>query len=316
MFDGWLYTTDAWGGLLRKTRFQGGVTENIDLRSLLVTQGHLPPDGPSQTLGCVSATTTGRLLLAITAGLFLFDPDSQALTFLAHPNAESCALGGRYNDGKPGPDGALYVGGMSPNPDSGGGRLFRVAPDGSVSEPLKGAPELYYPNGLHWNPSDDPNVWMLYYVDSKYPAIQVYRHFLKEVRFEREADLIAIPAEEYGFPDGMTGTDNGLLILALYHVDPAEGEERFFGPVVVDIATRQVIERIVLPVPQATSVALNGSVAYLTSGAERYQAENFKRFPLAGTLFSADLKESTVPQVAQALGLPPLKFRDVNVSLY
>lgn len=220
-------------------------------------------------------------------------------------------MGGRYNDGKPGPDGALYVGGMSPNPSEGGGRLFRVAPDGSVSEPISGLPPLSFPNGLHWNPTDNPDVWLLYYVDSTYPAIQVYRHHLRKVWFERLPDLVVIPPEEMGFPDGMTGTKNGLLILALFSPAPSPGEEKVFGPVIVDIASGERLERVSVPVPQATSVALDGSTLYVTTGAEGYSAQDAKRYPAAGSIFTAHLNESQDAKVAQALGMAPLTFDDL-----
>lgn len=306
-----LYSIDALRGILRKTDLRQVQTSNVDLRSLLVSQGFLDSGGTDQTIGCVSPAASGKLLLALTAGIFLYDPTTQNLEFVAHPNEASAAQGGRYNDGKPGPDGALYVGGMSPEPAKGGGRLFRVDVHGTITEPLTGAPELFFPNGMHWNPTADPNEWILYYVDSKYPAIQVYLHRIKESVFERHDDLLPIPAQEFGFPDGMTGTDNGLLILALYNPDPKVDGQKEFGPAIVDIASRSVIERISVRVPQSTSVALNGQTLYLTSGAEGYEQTQFDRYPSAGTIFTASLADSSDSRVASARSVEPLTFKDI-----
>jgi sugar lactone lactonase YvrE len=202
----------------------------------------------------------------------------------SHPEADRIAASPHYNDGKIGPDGAFYVGGMIGGVE-GAGRLLRIAGDGSFSEPQVGAPPLTTPNGMHWMPTDSPSVWEFFYVCSQYPAIQRYLHDLETGKMTRQDDLIPLPRETFGYLDGMTGTQNGLLILALYK--PVD-----YGCVVIDTATAKIIERISTTAPQTTSAIMHGSTIYVTTAAQEYGDSDYAEFPHAGDVFRCSARDA------------------------
>lgn len=288
-----LLTTDAIGCLIRSTDLRTAQTEDVDLAEILRTSGQIPRDAPNPVLGCLAPTAEGRLLAATARGIYEVDLEARTMTAFTHPEDSRRADAPHYNDGKVGPDGAFYVGGMIEGRE-GAGRLLRVAPDGSFSEPQVGNPPLTTPNGLHWFATESPDVWDFYYVCSQYPAIQRYRHTLSTGQMLREPDLISLPNETYGYLDGMTGTSNGLLILALWM--PAED-----GCIVVDTRTGSIVERISTGVPQTTSVAMRGAEIYITSAAAGYSDEELERYPNAGGIFrcSATAAESALLRAAR-----------------
>jgi sugar lactone lactonase YvrE len=294
-FRGRLATTDAARGILRLTDLTSALTEEISFPELLASQGFIKTGDP-QILGCVAETEDGRVLAALSAGIFFFDPDTQKLSLLAHPEADR--PDGRYNDGKVGPDGAFYVGGMTGR--EGEGRFWRVSANGKYVQPLKGAPPLTTPNGLHWSPTADPDVWDFYYVCSHYPGIQRYRHTLSSNIVERQKDLISLPQEKFGYLDGMAGSSNGLLFLCLY--------QGYCGCIVADSASGSIIEEISTGAPQTTSAAIIDGALYITSAAQEYTASDFEKYPNAGAVFRCDLAGSSVAEVREAMAKPAFKF--------
>jgi sugar lactone lactonase YvrE len=287
-----LLTTDARRSLIRSTDPLTGVTQNIDLAKLLRAQNLIPADAANPVLGCIASTEDGRLLAAMATGIYLVDLQTSTMSEFSHPEAERVVCGPHYNDGKVGPDGAFYVGGMIGG-EFGAGRLLRIAGDGSYSEPLVGAPPLTTPNGMHWFATEDPNVWDFFYVCSQYPAIQRYRHDLGAGKMTRQDDLISLPNEEFGFLDGMTGTDDALLILALYM--PVE-----YGCIVIDTQTGKIIERISTGVPQTTSVAIREHTLFITSAAQEYTATDYEKFPFAGSILRGFLEQADASQLREA----------------
>jgi sugar lactone lactonase YvrE len=296
IYQGKLLSTEARKALLRVTDLDTAATENIDLRALLEEQGYIG-FGESQILGCVAETQDGRLLAALSSGIYLLDLTTREMKLFSHPESERSGIW--YNDGKVGPDGAFYVGGMTGL--EGAGRLWRVDARGRSSEPLKGAPLLTTPNGLHWYPTSDPDVWNFYYVCSLYPAVQHYEHWLSEGTMVRQPDLIPLPHDKFGFLDGMAGADNGYLYLCLYL--------GYCSCIVIDSRSGEIVEEIVSSAPQATSATIWDSHLYLTSAAQEYRPEDFAAHPDAGAIFKCDLSESLIGKVRETRAHPPFKFR-------
>lgn len=299
LFRGRLASTDAFRGILRLSDLSNGNTEEINFPKLLAEQG-LSEQGEPQVLGCVAETEDGRLLAALSNGIFFFDLDTKQLELLAHPERERPGV--RYNDGKVGPDGAFYVGGMTG--EEGDGRFWRIDSNGKCSQPLTGAPALTTPNGLHWWPTADPDLWDFFYICSQYPAIQHYRHNLPKQAMERLPDLISLPREKFGYLDGMAGSENGLLFLCLYL--------GYCGCIVVDRGSGQIVEEIATGAPQTTSAALIDGNLYITSGAQEYTDEDFEEHPLAGCVFRCDLSQSQIPKVREARAKPSFKYGHGN----
>ncbi|HWD41342.1 MAG TPA: SMP-30/gluconolactonase/LRE family protein [Fimbriimonas sp.] len=295
-----LFSTDARRCLLRRTALTSGLTEDIDLAILLRKEG-LIEESATPILGCVAPMAGGGLLAAIASGIYLFDLDTRRIRHFTHPEEDRQHLGPHYNDGKVGPDGCFYVGGMIGGMH-GAGRLWRVAPDGSFTLPHVDNPPLTTPNGMHWFPTADPDVWDFYYVCSQYPAIQRYEHRLSEGVMSRKPDLVSLPFEEFGYLDGMTGSGNGLLFLCLYL-------PREYGAIVVDRESGEIVERISTDAPQTTSAAIAGSELYITSAAQGYTEEDFERHPNAGSIYRCLLRDSTVTKVREARGTAPFEFK-------
>lgn len=89
----------------------------------------------------------GRLVVALRNEVILFDPELETREVIAR--VEHAKPGMRLNDGKVGPDGAFWVGGMDASGDGApAARLYRIGPDGSVRQIADG---IAISNGLAWN---------------------------------------------------------------------------------------------------------------------------------------------------------------------
>jgi sugar lactone lactonase YvrE len=98
-------------------------------------------------IGSLALCDSGRILVALQTGVHLFDPQTQTLSLLCDPDGGRADS--RLNDGKVGPDGHFWVGTRDEGvPQTGNGRLYRVSPDGTFKEVLRG---LNTSNGLAWS---------------------------------------------------------------------------------------------------------------------------------------------------------------------
>ncbi len=98
-------------------------------------------------IGSLALCDSGRILVALQTGVHLFDPQTQTLSLLCDPDGGR--PDSRLNDGKVGPDGHFWVGTRDEGvPQTGNGRLYRVSPDGTFTEVLRG---LNTSNGLAWS---------------------------------------------------------------------------------------------------------------------------------------------------------------------
>jgi sugar lactone lactonase YvrE len=101
----------------------------------------------------------GRWVVALRNDVILFDPVSGARETIARIEHAKPEM--RLNDGKVGPDGAFWVGNMDATADGNPvAKLYRVAPDGSVTEIAGG---ISISNGLAWN----AEATLLYHSDSR-----------------------------------------------------------------------------------------------------------------------------------------------------
>lgn len=98
-------------------------------------------------VGSLGLCESGRLVVALTHTVILFDPDSNAQNELAAvvPLPDGC----RLNDGKVGPDGCFWVGSMDDRADKEPvAALYRVTAEGTS---IKVADGLTVSNGLAWS---------------------------------------------------------------------------------------------------------------------------------------------------------------------
>ncbi|MGG7582112.1 SMP-30/gluconolactonase/LRE family protein [Rhizobium sp. Nf11,1] len=83
-----------------------------------------------ERIGSFGLTDDDRIIVALTSGVHLFDPNSGDLVFLVdpEPNRAGDRNKNRLNDSKVGPDGAYWVGSM--HEDGLSAALYRVTADG------------------------------------------------------------------------------------------------------------------------------------------------------------------------------------------
>lgn len=144
-------------------------------------------------VGSVSLAQDGRLVVAMRNGVHLFDPKSQSLEFLVHPEPD--ASENRLNDGKIGPDGCFWVGSMHDSiPRAPTGSLYRITPLGESTRMIEG---LFVSNGLAWSPDGK----VMYHADSRACYVQAYDFDIATGHISRPRIVADLP-EADGLPDG------------------------------------------------------------------------------------------------------------------
>ncbi|MEE1757386.1 SMP-30/gluconolactonase/LRE family protein [Streptomyces sp. SP18CS02] len=186
-----------------------------------------------QHVGAAKPRAGGGLVVNLRDGIGLYGPDG-AFTWLVHDPVP----GRRGNDAAVAPDGALWAGTMRYDEASGGGTLFRTAPDGSVTPVFS---DVAVSNGTGWSPDGT----LMYYVDSPTRRIDVCRTDGRRV-LDRKPLATVEPGA--GYPDGLTVDAEGCVWVALWD----GGAIRRYTP-------DGRLDRIVpLPVRRPTACAFGG----------------------------------------------------------
>jgi sugar lactone lactonase YvrE len=194
----------------------------------------------------------------------------------------------RLNDGRPDPRGSFWVGSMrnNVNPDgtsieAGGldGKLFRVDPDGRVSE-WKTAVGIA--NTLAWSPDES----RFYFADSL--ANKIWSYDYQRSNGSIDGERVLLEGFERGFPDGSAVDEEGYLWNC-----------RYSGKCIVRIAPDGKIDHICeMPVSNVTSCTFGGAdyrTLYVTTASIGAESER-----LSGGLFAL---RTAVP------GLPENRFK-------
>lgn len=221
-------------------------------------------------VGMVALRRDGTLLLALADGLATLDPDA------AEPHPEPLlALGRpgdglRCNDGKPDPEGRLWLGRLAMDLAPGAGTLLRIDPGLDVTTRMTG---LTIPNGLGWSPDGRT----MYYVDSAWGEVRAYPCD-PETGLMGDGRRLARLAGDGIVPDGLTVDAEGHLWVALWG-----------GGRVVRVAPDgAIVDRVDLPITRVTSCAFGGDDLgdlYITTAREGASDADLAREPLAGGLF-------------------------------
>jgi sugar lactone lactonase YvrE len=144
-------------------------------------------------VGSFGLCQSGRLVVGLATGVYVFDPASGALDFLVDPEPDLPT--NRLNDGKVGPDGAFWVGSMDERPEREPvAALYRVTADGACEAKITG---LTVSNGIAWS-SDARH---MFHSDSRGPWIDRY-DFAVATGGLSNRTRIAELTEEAGRPDG------------------------------------------------------------------------------------------------------------------
>jgi sugar lactone lactonase YvrE len=237
-------------------------------------------------VGSIGLAASGRLVVALRDQVVLFDPASEERQQICTIEADN--PGTRLNDGRVGPDGAFWVGGMDDRPDKGPiCALYRVDPSGSVERKVDG---LVVSNGLAWTADGE----VMLHSDSRGPWIDRWR-FDRTTGEISERTRIAEPDIIVGRPDGGSCDAEGYY----WSAGVSAGHLNRYtldGRLAVSYDT---------PVPAPTMPCFGGpdfSTLYLTSLREGRSSALMQRSPLSGALFSAP---------APVAGFPSWRFLDI-----
>ena len=234
--------------------------------------GPAVPRADAVPVGAVGLTRSGGLVLALVDG-FAYGP--------AEPDA-----GGRYplapydgfrvdrsvirfNDGKPSPWGDFWAGTMPWRDGGPACSLYRLTPDGRVTELLGG---VGLSNGLDW--SDDRRAF--FYADSRSGGVDVFAVDPETGGLGERRRFVTVDA---GIPDGLALDADGCLWLAVF----GAGEVRRYTPA-GDLDTV-----IALPVDQPTSLAFGGedlATLYITTAREDMSPAEVAAQPHSGDIFA------------------------------
>lgn len=223
---------------------------------------------PGEVLPSLGLCRSGRLVLSLRRSVVLFDPASGAVQPLAElPEPD----GNRLNDGKVGPDGCFWVGGMSAGEQRGPtARLYRVAPDGGVEAKLDG---LTISNSLAWSPDGRT----LYHGDTHG---EQDAGWIDAWDFDPSTGAIAnrrrfaTLADQDGRPDGAAMGRDGHLWAA----GVTAGCLNRFAP------DGTLVARVPVPVPAPTMPCLAEGAVWLTSLRDGKDEATLARYPHSGSL--------------------------------
>lgn len=141
----------------------------------------------------VSLTADERLVISLRKAVYRFTPSTGALEHFVTIEKEGSP--NRLNDGKVGPDGALWIGSMhEARPAKPTAALYRVAADGKFDKVIDG---IRVSNGLAWSPDHRT----MYHADSRAPCIKAW-NFDPQSGNIGDARILAKPTPEEGLPDG------------------------------------------------------------------------------------------------------------------
>ena len=177
--------------------------------------------------------------------------------------------GRRFNDGKPGPDGCLYVGTKDENHN---GVLYRCSPNGVFTEIIS---HLGSSNGIDW--SEDGK--QLYLCDSLDKTLFCFDFDLKNGTVSNRKEVLTLSADTGEF-DGMCMDCEGNLWCAIW----GAGKVCCIRP--SDGTIREVID---LPVSKPSSCTFAGEnldILIITTASIR---TDIKQEPLAGQTFAMKL---------------------------
>ncbi|MGE3991418.1 SMP-30/gluconolactonase/LRE family protein [Pseudorhodoplanes sp.] len=213
----------------------------------------------------------GSLLLCTSRGILAFSPPDKLMPLI---DPEASRPGVRLNEARCDAKGRLWCGSMLDTDREAIGTLFRIDPDGTLTEHLH---QLDIPNGIAWSPDNS----VMYFADSTRQLIFSCDFDLERGNIENQyifADLKHTSA----WPDGAVIDQDGCLWSAQLY----EGKVIRFAP------DGRVVGEIRLPTTLPTSCAFGGSdlkTLYITTGSKRLTDEQRAEQPLAGALFAVEL---------------------------
>lgn len=154
-------------------------------------------------IGAVVPRAAGGYALAVAEGFAVATDDGDVTPLAAAGHDETV----RMNDGACDSRGRFWAGSMRLDEGPGGGRLFRLDADHSVTAIQDG---VTISNGIGWSPDDS----LMYYVDTPTHAVDVFDYDIDSGEATNRRQLFAV--EGPGSPDGLIVDAEGLLWVAFW----------------------------------------------------------------------------------------------------
>ena len=215
-----------------------------------------------QQVGCMALCENGDILLAMQDGVYRMNEKGEKS--LAHQPLK--IKGRRFNDGKVGPDGCLYLGTIG---DNGEGAFYRLK-DG-VLEELFG--HCFCSNGLDWSRDGTK----MFYCDTLLHKIEVFDFDRENHSLSGRKTFAEIP-NELGLPDGFCMDETDHIWLGLWN-----------GCAVLEVKPDGSFgERIDVPAKKASCCAFAGkglNELVITTAAK----DDEEAYPLSGHVFKKEM---------------------------
>lgn len=234
----------------------------------------LPDLGPGTTVsldgpvGAVALCASGGLLAAVGTSFLRVD-DTGVCGEFAAPVLPGDGTPRRMNDAKCDPAGRLLAGTMACDGTPGGGALYRLDPDGTVTVVLD---SVTISNGLGWSPDGR----LLYYADSPTRRVDVFDHDPATGALRGRRPFADTGAA--GVPDGLSVDTEGRVWVAVW----GAGQVRAYTP---DGALHAVVTVAASHVSSCAFAGPDLDVLVITTAAEGLSPEQLAGEPLAGRVF-------------------------------
>lgn len=216
----------------------------------------------------VAPAKDGNFAAAADNGFGVYAPEQNC--FLRWCEAEKNMPQNRTNDGRADPHGAFWFGTMEKTETSPVGAIYRVSPDESIQQKIKG---ITIPNAIAFSPAGD----IMYWTDS--PRRIIWKCDLSADGETANPRVFVSLENKPQVPDGAVTDAEGFLWNAEWD-----------GWRVVRYAPDGSVDRVVtMPVSRPTCPAFGGadlSRLYVSSAREGLTAADLKKQPQAGGVFA------------------------------
>lgn len=235
-------------------------------------------------LGSLALCESGKLLVAMDLGLYLYDTSTAHIEEVARIPAQAAA-GTRLNDGRCDAQGRFWVGTMDLEYTRPVGSLYRLDPDGAVTHMVPGIRLI---NSIAV--SQDQRT--LYCSDTRSHVLWAFDLDACAGTLSRQR-IFAEYSGRDGRPDGACIDAEGYLWVAMYA-----------GGRILRYAPDGSIERTIpLPVSHPTCICFGGRnlrTLYITTARSGLNPAQLLNEPLAGSLLALDLDVQGLPQARYA----------------
>jgi len=225
-------------------------------------------DTPSR-IGTVVPADSTTVVIALEDGIYLMNVINGETELLS--DVESEVTENRFNDGKAGPGGRLWVGSMHLAQNEPKAKLYMVDADGSATPKIE---TVTISNGIAW--SADQRT--MYYIDTPTQKIRAYDFDPASGAVSNERVAVEVP-DSLGYPDGMCIDEQDKLWVGMWN---GNAVARF------DPVTGSLMSKIEVPAHNVTSCAFGGpnlEIMYITTASLDMTEEEQQKYPLAGSLF-------------------------------